>query len=459
MGRAAHKGSGALEITRHSLERDVFSPGETIHGCVVRHDHMITPHATVKITIAGQAESSLTYKSGEDDRRESATFDIIDPAEHEQVLFEGPLHIAAGGSAQRWDFSLTIPTHCAPTEKYNTSYYSPDDWFLPVDADSVSTHRLPDTFETGAWATGGFVNYWLRADLSYEQGGRTRTKHAILPVKLATPSRRPPLAQPTFDRHRIACKAASYKLLPGMESVSLSFTQKRQELFGSSKVPRIEGHLEFDVPQALQLDHPAVIPLRVRWVPDADKTSSELLAAPPDMRIESVRFNLKAITKVRCGFRSSSCTAEFKIYEKEWDVLHSDKGTAPILFSAGDQDKNANRDGRDLGGQLGLSLSSTTAYDQRVLGTSRRQLQHDFVTYNMMHHHEARLLMVARIGGVKVKVRVEWGVELLGPGAVDDSAMSGKPGTGRKQGENLPSYESSQAGSGSKMEGEKAVKN
>lgn len=220
-----------------------------------------------------------------------------------QQLHDGPLHVPSSSEPASWEFAIEVPTRPSPradTGETNDQEAS----YLPLNAGNVSESSLPSSFATsgrrGNTRFEAYVEYHLEATLfqqgSSHHGGDSLT--ATLPISVRASPMPYPLTDFDLRRRSAQFAASSYRLVPGMEAVELTFKQKSKKFFGSSKVPMFGFTLQYDSPGVIQLGNPAPLPFRVRVVPDGRRTSEDLQGVPQIVTLSSLELVLKADTCV-----------------------------------------------------------------------------------------------------------------------------------------------------------------
>lgn len=220
-----------------------------------------------------------------------------------QQLHDGPLHVPSSSEPASWEFAIEIPTRPSPRAVVSETN-DPEASYLPLNAGNVSECPLPSSFATsgrrGNTRFEAYVEYHLEATLfqqgSSHHGGDSLT--ATLPISVRAPPMPYPLTDFDLRRRSAQFAASSYRLVPGMETVELTFKQKSKKFFGSSKVPMFGFTLQYDSPGVIQLGNPAPLPFRVRVVPDGRRTSEDLQGVPQIVTLSSLELVLKADTCV-----------------------------------------------------------------------------------------------------------------------------------------------------------------
>lgn len=219
-----------------------------------------------------------------------------------QQLHYGPLHVPSSSEPASWEFAIEIPTRPSPSAVVS-EMKKPEASYLPPIAADIAEHPLPSSFATsGSRSTTRFdayVEYHLEASLHQQGSGHHGDSiTATLPVRIRAPPMPYPLTDFDLCRRSAQFAASSYRLVPGMETVELTFKQKSKKFFGSSKVPMFGFTLQYDIPGVVQLDNPTPVPFCVRVVPDGRRTREVLQGAPQIVTLNSLELILKADTAV-----------------------------------------------------------------------------------------------------------------------------------------------------------------
>lgn len=417
MGRTMRRGGPSLEIHHERSVYDHYAPGDTIIGRVSRRLEAISPEATIKLALIGRAKSKMVVSRGNNNRSYyRGRFTIV---EQWQTLFQGPLHIASGGTGPGdWPFAFDIPSTCSPKV---IGRVPAEQSYLPLDAASVSAIPLPDTFdmEYHGWGTNreGFVEYFLKAMISYTHAGKRESEEAILPIMIRSVSREPPIADFKLRRHRNQCIATSFTLLPGMEDAELSFSQKRQELMGSRKVPRIGGTLEMDIPQVLQLDNRCPVPVQLRFVPNPELTSSGMRGIPVKIKLRSLTATIYSRTTVLCdgSLHPHDANEETESVIRLWPkrVRLTDPPGDPFYIPCTDEYPPI-----DIGTHVGFCIPQyLSKRTQGPVGQTNVQnrtlLCPDFTTFNIKTSHTIRFDLVADIASQDIKMTASGKLTIL----------------------------------------------
>ncbi|ROT37126.1 hypothetical protein SODALDRAFT_188857 [Sodiomyces alkalinus F11] len=414
MGRTTYKGNPALQIVTEGVTYPtvpLFAPGNTIIGRVCRRAALVSTEASVQITLCGRAKSKITVRRhnaashGTTTTHYRGRFTLIDEDAHRQTIFNGPLHVADSSDNQTWSFVIDIPTHCSQRKLVNSVPANLS--FLPLDAASVAIHRLPGTFDMdhSGWSSDreGFVEYWLEATILFIQHGKQRSETATLPIIIASANNDPPITDFGNRRYRELRVISSFRLLPNMEAAELTFQQKCQQLFGSSKVPRAAGKLELYMPRIMQLGNPSTVPLRLRFVPDKKLSSDNMHDIPIKIVLQSLRMTLMTKTTVRCAaaFSPREASDDTEITLNIWPPSPGQPSSILYIPCTGEYPPI------DVGAKADFRLNSQAPRQ------ALRKLYPRFTTYNLMHTHYFKFEIVATASGEEMKMNAFESVVIL----------------------------------------------
>ncbi|KAJ5594754.1 uncharacterized protein N7459_000962 [Penicillium hispanicum] len=395
MPRTTPSGSAAFKFDLAAPPNWAFAPGDTIIGNLMRHMPIVTPEATISVSLTGRVKSKIVKSSGQQKHVYRDDWRLLRP--QQTLVFKGPLHLAQGSNEPlSWPFSVTIPTEqaesCRAGHKKNAS-------FLPLDRDHPHLHILPGTFFSENMGFGPsaycLVEYFLTAQLRYITGGDHKYLDAVLPITLRH------AADPTDRRHMLRTqhcvqKIQSQRLLPGMEFADLSFKQHAQKLFHSSKVPEFHYELRFTLPEVIQLDDSAPIPVQLEVVPLLDRTSVCLKETAQTIHVNWVQAIIKQRTSVLAPSnlwdsshsasysesRNLNLQAAFTSLASPLDIT-TGKGNEPVRL--GDMFQLVLRSGGLVSGNRFLNRAA--------------RIYPDLVTYSIRHSHEQRWRVSLTVAG------------------------------------------------------------
>jgi hypothetical protein len=346
-------------------------------------------------------------------------FPVIDEDATRITLFKrAPVHVPDDGGIGSWPFSIEIPTHIDPKKFPKLHQNYANSAYIPTDAATAATCRLPPTFNMGyESSTNGFVEYYIKATLVSWSAGWREEEEAILPITLIDKPTAPPVVNFGLTQRRRQMKVSSFKLLPNMESTSLSFTQRRQQMFSSNKVPQIGGRMEVDLPAVVQLDNPTPIPVNLRFVPLAETTSSSMCGIPAKIELLEFAVAISSRTLVLSS-RVANSMAEDSIKLQVWPTSRSVRAAgvdgSPIYIPCGDE-----WPALDVGERCLLVMRRL----QRMNDLNKKYpLRADFQTYSIKHWHKMSFEFIVGVGGEKIKMGWTERVRILPPS--DDRCSS-----------------------------------
>ncbi|MBE3048908.1 hypothetical protein IMZ48_41700 [Candidatus Bathyarchaeota archaeon] len=326
--------SPQLGIQLERVPRGYYTPGDTICGTVDRKAPLVTPRARVAITLHGRSKSKIkisqqTSSGSNAYYRDNFTF--FSPSATTVVLFDGPLHVEAGGDQAAWPFAVTIPTStrvpCIARQRSGgRTELNEEGRLLPG-----SFYFSYSGFATEIMA---FVEYYLEATMRIYSNNASRPPVAILPVSIrCAPDPRPPIADFALQRQftQGPHKFQSHRLVPDQEDVKPSSSQKIKRFFHSSKVPSLTVMFEFEAPGVIQLEHPIPVPLLFRAVPVWEHTSEAIRNIPQKIRLSYVSLKISSQTTASAPgtFREHSASEKDTTY---FVTLGSRAGGDPIYL-------------------------------------------------------------------------------------------------------------------------------
>lgn len=442
MPQTVTKATPALEIL---LDRGgspyPYRPGDVIIGRVVRSAPIVSARAWLVIRLHGRSKSKMTVRRGQSTSIYRGRFNFFNPHQNQQHLFDGPIHIPPDGTAQAWPFAVTVPAGLDPSTVAtgNDKRHS----YLPLDPHHVATHPIPPVFQaSGVWATTRyecFVEYFLEASLHVESSSGSAST-ATLPVNI-TPASTPGLMNDfRLCRRAFLCRIATHRLTPGLESADLSFHQRTQKFFGSSKVPQFAFSLQVDCPRALQLRNPNPIPFRLLVTPNREQTTDAIRDADQTVTLTAMHFEIRAATEVICPGTLSSHTAG-GTQKAGFDLKPaSARLGAPIVLPSGSKAEPL-----DVGELLGLTITTVGPLGHGLFSSYNALLYPSFETYNIRHSHRLKFQLTVAVAGESTKLSSELDITVLplsGAPLLSDlpPPLSDLPPPAAK-GEELPAYE------------------
>ncbi|OHF02517.1 hypothetical protein CORC01_02212 [Colletotrichum orchidophilum] len=302
-----------LDLSIQLLHPDTpLHGGSVILGHVVRKSHIVAASATVRVRLLGRAKAKLVISRGNNSSTYYSRFTFWPDNAVADVVHHGPVHVAppgAGGQPVSWPFALALPTHtdaravnaCGGDSAREACFLRPG---LGVGAGvGLPEQPLPGTFYfdgsgfNKSWH--GFVEYWIEAELTVQ--GKSSIVKASMPVRvLSPPVPSPPISDFRLERQNKAGCVSSQRLLPGMMDAELSFKQKTQKFFGSSKVPTFHYVLDVQYPTVIQLGNESSIPFLLHVTPNRDRTSDVIGDVPQTVTIEQMELELLTTTSIIC---------------------------------------------------------------------------------------------------------------------------------------------------------------
>lgn len=293
-----------LAIVIDSIGRP-YQPGDVITGRVVRKAHVVSPMAMVEVWLLGRAKVRLgvTRSNGQGAQTTyyRGRFNFFDKVP--QRIKAGPVHVPPNGPAESWDFAIEIPSKMSPKSVLSEHKDPSKGSFVPLNAEAICSQSLPSSFITcgSDWRSSKdfecYVEYHIEASLAL-QSSHGKVITASRPIDVHAKPMPYPLASLDLQRQLHVGDVSTFRLVPGMEDAHLSFKQKTQKLFHSSKVPSLGLRVHVDTPATIQLGNPAPVPLQIQVVPDRKRTSDVLHEAPQTALLTSMELILKAKTFV-----------------------------------------------------------------------------------------------------------------------------------------------------------------
>lgn len=404
----------------------IYCPGDIVIGSVVRKAHTVSTRAWVTIKLYGRAKSKITVRRSNGNNQTTkhyrGRFNFFAPDETYQKLFDGPVHIPPGGDPQTWPFALTIPT--GPSPRIVKTGNDQDISYLPLNDAAIAAGSLPASFEFENHGWGkqfhGFVEYHFEAE--FWQENKSGRSTATLPISIRAASTPYPIVNFDLKRHTFPGSIKTQRLIPGMETAELSFRQKTQKLFGSSKVPQFLFSVQVDYPGAIQLQNPIPIPFVIRVLPNPERTSDIIADVPQTIALTSLNMELKACTSVVGAgtFRSRSASGTDKYnFALRGTVLNLQD---PIIVPSG-----PDAEALDVGAFLELSLDSWYAYARgKRLQRFTSPLNPGFITYNMKHTHRLKWEVSLTVAGESMSMSDEQPVSVLAASEKQDTQALSK---------------------------------
>lgn len=390
-----------------------FCPGDTIIGGVVRKVHTVSTRAWITVRLHGRSEAKLTEPAGGHYGR-SHLFNLNETC---QTLLDGPVHIPPGGDPQVWPFGLTIPTRAflGAAKQGNTQ----DGSYVFLTEEAIGSSSLPSSFafdnKSPSLHFHAFVEYYLEA--VFRQENDSSPTKATLPIRVRADSTPYPLSTFNLISMVYPTRIKTHRLIAGMESTELSYYQKSQKFFGSSKVPQLSFTVYVESPAILQMQNPIPIPFTIRIGPSREQTTDRIAGVPQTIILTSLTMELKATTLIMCegndGPRTASGNKEYNFAPKGTVLGHG-----PITIPL---DSNSESTALDVGAFVGLSLDYQYAKSKGRPLREFGYLYSSFVTNNIRHSHQLSWEFVLEVAREKKKIVGFHRVSILGYSEAKDA--------------------------------------
>ncbi|CEI63454.1 hypothetical protein FVEN_g28 [Fusarium venenatum] len=320
-------------------------------------------------------------------------FSLIPRTGYSQTIFEGPLHIKGDGDEAVWPFAITLPKYVDP-ETYSGA--NQKESYLPL---QNRVYDLPSTYTLRtSGSTEGFVEYFLTATLRLTGQGHHDMPEATLPFQVLTLRNDPPIADFGLRHSSNHRTVSSYRLIPGMEEMKLSFSQKMKRSFNTSGVPDFHFNLIVNIPTVLQLDNPTPISFKLQAVPDWKQTSEVIRDVPQKVKLNWLNLSIMEITEIKCEGTFSPHTKE-KDSTTSLCVMNSMNTLGTSLFIPFNEEPPL-----DIGELVDLRLGRSTAGFSRQLNSGRNAFTPSFTTFNIRHWHRLHWELRGDIAGERFNV-------------------------------------------------------
>ncbi|KAH6693587.1 hypothetical protein F5X68DRAFT_199339 [Plectosphaerella plurivora] len=420
--------SNDLAIRLEGNTKSTFAPGDNIVGFVIRSTPIVSPLATLTITIGGRVKSRVY--DAQNGRGPLGRWRVIPEQSHIQTLYHGPMHIDASRPGHEremsWPFAIAIPYYL-DYGKTAGKASQPTQPGLTEAEDAA--HQLLDSMlerDYAGMGTDPFSEYWIKAELRSAEQGAVGRWGAIHPFILRKTTKKPPLASIPTHHHTVAAAVYSDRLL---FSTSVSGISLSKRLFSSFKTLSFAGEMEFDIPAVIQLNHPAPIPLRLRFAVDRRKTSPDILAAAAWPTITLLRLVLEIEARTEIPNESAIWTASPNdrlglawkghgpVVVVPLRAYGASSDNEPLLIpicSGTDQDPSPLDVGRALNVRVGRNGVIGSILNQNTLVPS-------CATYTFRQSHQVRVVMDAEVGGRQIQCRFTKSMTILAPAEVQQS--------------------------------------
>jgi len=403
--------------------RTSYLPGDTITGRVIRTAQIAKAESWVCVALYGRSKAKFAHKVGGATVIHRSRFNFFDSMP--QTIHQGPMHVApeGEGAPSAWPFSITIPSTMsikALNDDENQGAIVKGDIFLPVDADSVSQHRLPPVFFgptkfMGKWH--GYVEYYVEAQLGLARSSKDNASvvqdWATFPLFIRLPSTPKPTIDFGLSLKNFPCSRSAYALVPGMEEMSLR--KRTKQLFRSSTCPRFVYDLEVHYPTVLQLANPNPIPLLVKVVPNLEETSDDVACFPQAVVLTEIDMELIEVTEII--ITGTLGPYALRDAENNFFGLHPIlKGASPEVVLPVGRDVESLNAGTLL--QIRLGTQGVTAVSPSTGKTMTMEFEHplapSFATHNVRCTHVLRCYLSVSVAGGTTAVVVEEPTVVIG---------------------------------------------
>lgn len=440
MERIGRNVSDALAIEVENVQVRYLA-GDIILGRVVRRSHTVNPAGRVTIRLLGRLTSATHLNSNS--AKSYGGCDLFDYEQLEDVLYDGPIHVAPKGDSASWPFAIAIPRH--PNARSVLAGNLRGTAFLSLKLEDIAQHPLPPSCDFLGLGEGyvGYVEYWLKATIILK-GTTSSMDESIFPIQLGTPPG-PTLFTDFGLMETITMRRSvdTLRLIPGMEDAKLSMKQKARTFFGSSKVPTYMFRAQVSVPSVVQLGHASPIPFCVRAVPASDGCSEIIREVPQTITLESFELKIKPFGEVICGgtvFMGSLYTGSDNngIDLRLKDIFDRLKRQGPIVVPQGEDAEPL-----DIGQHLELRLDKdfVYAFGRAVRGIT---LSPSMATYNLRSTWRLFWSLTFKVAGEECTATGSQSVRLLA--ASGDGEAADQPSATAQEEEALPAYDGARDG-------------
>ncbi|RAO66592.1 uncharacterized protein BHQ10_002604 [Talaromyces amestolkiae] len=426
MPRTEITGGPSLQIDVAKPPSWTFTHGDTVIGTVIRRTPIVAPSATVTITLFGRTKTKITVKKSNGQSTTThhyrGRWSLIG-TESTQILHQGPLHLApgqaSGSNYLSWPFSVTIPTKPPDTLARD---HPQEQSYIPVT--NLANHQSPGTFyssgRSGRTRSEAFVEYYLESTLRFNRGGSNESFTATLPISVASFSSG---SEPPINREpqqaMFYSTVQSQRLLPGMEKAELTFKQKTQKLFSSSKVPTFGYKVVVQVPRQIQLGDQSPFPFVIQFHANEASISPSIKDTTQKVQLDWVRMILKSDTDLLAPGKFSHSRTHTHDHS-----LKQDLGLTKAFSNLENRVVFQSTEGSqkvDIGAMFQLILHpSALCLGNRQL-TVGPSIYPDFVTYNIKHLHSLMIELSFTVA-LETKVhKMDVPVRILPPTRLDPS--------------------------------------
>ncbi|KAJ5973007.1 uncharacterized protein N7479_002925 [Penicillium vulpinum] len=278
-----------------------YVAGDTIIGSVNRQMHIVAPDAKISLTLIGRTKARLITEGYPSKARHYSEWKIFDM--QPQTLLRGPIHIPSPSTLTDCiiiPFSINIPEAASKSAVRN---HTQEESLIPLGTHCIAQHPLPGTFATEWTGAKIYTEYYLQAQLQYMRNGSWQVQRATAPITLGYPTVDAGGIRFALQQCGVMSRVRSQRLLPSMQDVDLSLTQKTQKILGLSSVPGFSFKVVMSVPMAIQLDNPSSVPLVIRVIPQRDRSSSDVLHVV--QRVDVIAVKMTILSKVEIVLKPS----------------------------------------------------------------------------------------------------------------------------------------------------------
>ncbi|CAH0044391.1 unnamed protein product [Clonostachys solani] len=289
---------------RLDREDNIYRPGETVLGWVYRTSHVVS-EASIKVSLHGVSRTRMRSGVRWADKYQGQ-FDIFQGDKNRQSVFQGPLHIGKGDDreelGQEWPFAFKLPTHIdfswVADKKYGREYFKPI-------GRAIGREPLPGSFEmSDGDYNEGLVEYYLKATLELQRGGKSESQAAILPVRIVASA--PEKAGSDVDnslqlsKSIMSVEISDLSLTPSEPKPQLSTSQKLMNILRSSSTgTQIQCELQTWAPAVLQIDDPKPLSLLLHAKTTWPRMSQLAEKMAPAVRVNFVEVGIESVVDIK----------------------------------------------------------------------------------------------------------------------------------------------------------------
>ena len=417
--------------------RGDFTTGDIISGIVTRNSPFVAAEAIISVQLVGRVKTLVVKSNGQTSTTYRGRLTLFNTSDLNIIVHCGPIHIPVGGEGQQWPFSIRIPTY--PIDPAIEPERRQDGI---ISIEQVRQRALPPSFCFDRRKA--FIEYYLEATL---QATHKPSYSATQPIQIYSSASPIPLTD--FDIKPSEGKmhqVISQRLVPGMEHTELSFRQRTNKFFHSSKVPYYSFMVEVQAGSLIQLQNPNFFPFQVTAKPHWAGTSNSIVDVPQTISIDAFELNLESTVgyltpRTRIQKKTTNyCLKSFHAPLVHADVTFASSGpsSSPLPSDSGKQPEKV---ASDLGitgaqpppynGQLALLVDNKahpldlghllSIRTDRVQAT---QLKPTFKTFNICHEARLKWTLSLSVAGETIISKGSCNVSILGP---SEEQLSSEP--------------------------------